>query len=318
MPTVTFHGTRGSCPCSGPEFRRHGGATACVSVEADTGGPPVVFDLGTGSRPLGEQVVADHLPAAPILGAPLEPARPIERALPTMALSCFVSHLHFDHVQGLPFFLPALREEVRIDLYAPAQQGPPLAEAVAAFIRPPYFPVCLEDLPAEILLHELADGALVDLGPAGSLLAREVPHRGPTLGYRLSTGGSVVAYLSDHQAPLQGSGPVADSVLELVDGADLLIHDAQYTREEFEAKAHWGHSTLAYAVEVAKTAGARRLALFHHDPTHDDDELDRLGEEAARLAGNLLEVLVAADGLSLNVGSSGAVQGATRTGLSPA
>lgn len=300
MPTVTFHGTRGSCPCSGPEFARFGGATACVSVQAEEGGPPVVFDLGTGSRSLGESLVAGLLPKAPLAGATAEPpSRPAEAAL---ALSCFVTHLHFDHLQGLPFFLPALRPEVRLDIYAPRQGSAGLEAAVAGFVCPPYFPVRLAELPAVIALSELADRSVVELPGGGRLLAREVPHRGPTLGYRLELGGCSVAYLSDHQAPPGATGPVAESVLELAAGVDLLVHDAQYTTAEFEQKAHWGHSTVSYAVEVARQAGARSLALFHHDPTHGDEVLEALGDAAAALAGNLLDVVVAADGLSLPVG----------------
>ncbi len=300
MPTVTFHGTRGSCPCSGPEFARFGGATACVSVETAEGEPPVVFDLGTGSRSLGESLVAALLPPAPVSGATGEP--PSRPPRPALVLSCFVTHLHFDHLQGLPFFLPALRPEVHLDIYAPWQDSGGLEESVAGFIRPPYFPVPLAELPAEIALVGLADGSVVELPGGGRLLARQVPHRGPTLGYRLEAGGCSVAYLSDHQAPAGATNAVADSVLELAAGVDLLVHDAQYTLAEFATKAHWGHSTLSYAVEVARQAGARRLALFHHDPTHGDDMLEALGDEAAALAGSLLDVVVAADGLSLPVG----------------
>lgn len=304
--TVAFHGVRGSCPCSDPALSRYGGGTACVSVAAAPGEPPVILDLGTGSRPLGEALVARYLPGTGMSpGAPERPPAPQERPAeepPRLALAVFVTHLHFDHVQGLPFFLPALREEIRLDIYGPVQEEGSFEAALGAFIRPPYFPVPLGELPAEITLNELSDGAVVEVGSV-SVLARGVPHRGATLGYRLDCPSGSVAYLSDHQAPRHEGGPrVSEAALELAAGADLLIHDAQYTGAEFLVKGHWGHSTPGYAVEVARAAGARRLALFHHDPTHDDDSLDRLGEEASRLAGERLEVVVAAEGLSLELG----------------
>ena len=137
------------------------------------------------------------------------------------------------------------------------------------------------------------------------MIVREVPHVGLTVGYRVEVGGVSVAYVSDHQAPATDgavSWTVSESVLDLCDGADLLIHDAQYTEEEFSVKAHWGHSTLAYAVHVAKEAGAKRLALFHHDPTHDDRTLDMLGEAAEdSVSGGALDaIIVAAEGTTVS------------------
>jgi phosphoribosyl 1,2-cyclic phosphodiesterase len=221
-----------------------------------------------------------------------------------------VTHLHFDHVQGLPFFGPALRRDVRLDIHGPAQDRP-LAEAFASFVQPPYFPVGLGELPAELGFFELADGAVVQAGTA-VVKAREVPHLGRTLGYRIEVGGISVAYLGDHQAPCREGcvvPEVSEAAFELCDGVDLLVHDAQYTDAEFAVKAHWGHSTMAYAVEVAKQCGARRLALFHHDPTHGDDVLDRLALEAGKLAGTSLAVVVAAEGMtiSLEPGTGGAL-----------
>lgn len=295
MTRVSFHGTRGSCPCSGPEIARYGGATACVSVETDPALPPAVFDLGTGSRPLGHRLAERFLPpAGPIAGAPEQPVSR-EPGEISLELFCFVTHLHFDHVQGLPFFLPALRREARLRLFGPPQEGTRLKEALAGFIRPPYFPVGLEELPAEILLEELGDSDSVSWG-TNRVLARRLPHRGPTLGYRLEAGEVSVAYLSDHQAPRQEPARVSQEAMELAAGADLLIHDAQYSPPEFSEKAHWGHSTLSFALQVAREAGVKRLALFHHDPTHDDAFLDRLGEEASAGAEGRFEVLVASDG----------------------
>ena len=264
-----------------------------MSVELSKAEPPVVFDLGTGSRILGEALAGTA--AFPHAGRG-------GTAGPSYLLSCLVTHLHFDHLQGLPFFLPAITSGVHLDLYAPAQDGPSLEKALDGFIRPPYFPVGLDGLGAELEFHELGDGSVLELRGGARVTARQVPHRGPTLGYRLEAAGLAIAYLSDHQAPSAGSGAVGEAALELADGVDLLIHDAQYTPAEFAAKSYWGHSTPGYALEVAKAAGAKRLALFHHDPTHSDDKLDQLGEEAASLAGSLLDVLVAADGLALRLG----------------
>jgi ribonuclease BN (tRNA processing enzyme) len=216
-------------------------------------------------------------------------------------MAAAISHLHFDHIQGLPFFGPALREGTVLDVYGPAQHGASLADAFAAILRPPYFPVPVAELPAEIRFHEVGDEDL-QLGEA-TVRARRIPHVGATCGYRVEAAGASVAYLSDHQAP-RDFDSVDPSVLELCAGVDLLIHDAQYTDEEFSRKAHWGHSTVAYAVRVAARAGVRRLALFHHDPTHDDSQLDALGEKARELAeATGVDVTVASEGLELEVGA---------------
>jgi phosphoribosyl 1,2-cyclic phosphodiesterase len=222
-------------------------------------------------------------------------------------VNVFATHLHFDHIQGLPFFGPALRPDTRVSIYGPRQTGSSLSEVFAAFIRPPYFPVGLHDLPAELCFFEVGDGE-VKLGTA-RVIVREVPHVGVTVGYRVEVDGVSVAYVSDHQAPAADGAvrwSVSESVLELCDGADLLIHDAQYTDEEFVVKAHWGHSTFDYAVHVAREAGARRLALFHHDPTHGDDALDALGTRTERsgLGGRLETIMVAAENATFELGTA--------------
>jgi phosphoribosyl 1,2-cyclic phosphodiesterase len=307
---VGFYGVRGSCPCSDPGLSRYGGATASVSLDAGDGAPPLLLDLGTGCRQLGHDLLARYFPG--------EPGRPgpsphdghgtadeanARREAPRLHLRAFVTHLHFDHVQGLPFFGPALRPDVRLDVYGPLQDTS-LEAAFAALVQPPYFPVGVGELPAEVGFFGLADRSVVEIG-ATTVLAREVPHVGSTLGFRVEAAGVIIAYLPDHQAP-SGDGcalpTVSAAALELCRDADLLIHDAQYTDEEFSAKVRWGHSTVAYAVEVARQAGARRLALFHHDPLHDDDELDRISYEAVVLAGAAgLEVMTASQGTTVSV-----------------
>lgn len=275
---VRFHGVRGSTPCHGEEIRRYGGNTSCVSI-AVPGEPLLVLDLGTGLRYLG-------------LEHPDGPFR----------ANCLLSHLHWDHIQGLPFFGPVLRDGSRFDVFAPRQaDGRSVAAAMASIVRPPMFPVTLDQLPGEIAFHDLDESSF----ELGSLVvtARAVPHIGPTFGYRVEWGGHSVAYLSDHQEPLDGAG-CAPGVLELVAGVDVLIHDAQYTDDDFESHRDWGHCRTGFAVELARRGGVGTLVLFHHDPTRDDDALDRLGVTAAEeLAADGIGVVVASEGLALDVGA---------------
>lgn len=273
---VTFYGVRGSCPCPSEANRRYGGNTACVAVTVE-GEPPIVFDLGTGLRAFGE-------------------TQPLDGSFRGTAL---VTHIHWDHVQGLPFFPPADRVGAQFDIYGPQQDEGTLGEVFDGFMRPPYFPVTCSELRGDISFHEVLKDEL-HIGSA-QVIVRPVPHVGPTVGYRVQWHGRTVAYVSDHQAPLSLE-TVAESVLELADGADVLIHDAQYTRSEFEEKAHWGHCTIDYAVRVAKEAGARHLLLFHHDPAHGDERIDELWAEARRANGvGGPEITAAYEGLRLDL-----------------
>lgn len=276
---ITFYGVRGSTPCPCESNHRYGGNTSCVAVDAP-GCEPIVLDLGTGLRFWG-----DHLPH--------------DGSFRGHAL---VTHLHWDHVQGLPFFVPVLREGARLDIYGPPQEdGLPLDEAFAEFMRPPYFPVRVTDLPGEFGFHTIAPG-VHEIGGA-RVTVGDVPHIGPTNGYRIEAGGVSVAFVSDHQQPPDGGLEVAPGVLELCAGADLLIHDAQYTAAEFAQKSTWGHCTIEYALQVARLAGVRRLALFHHDPAHGDAELDHLLAEARAhpFAESIEEVLAAHEGLTISL-----------------
>ncbi|HET9443151.1 MAG TPA: MBL fold metallo-hydrolase [Acidimicrobiales bacterium] len=275
---VTFWGVRGSTPCPSEANRRYGGNTACVSLEMPDE-PPIILDLGTGLRFFGETQPTDG----------------------TFHGSALITHVHWDHVQGLPFFPPADRVGASFDIYGPTVDGTSLAETFDGFIRPPYFPVRIAELRGAYRFHEVHDADVV-VGNA-KVRVRPVPHIGATVGYRVDWGGASVAYVSDHQAP-HSLDRVDEAVLALADGVDLLIHDAQYTRQEWAEKSHWGHCTVDYAVLVAKEAGARRLALFHHDPAHDDSTVDRLLHEAqARGAeAGLAGVLAAAERTTVTLG----------------
>ena len=278
MLNVTFYGVRGSTPCPCEANQRYGGNTSCVALESP-GAEAVVLDMGTGLRYWGEGQPHDG----------------------TFAAHALVTHLHFDHVQGLPFLAPADRPGARLDVYAPPQDGESLAEAFEGFIRPPYFPIRWSELRGDYRFHEVSGTDLV-VGDA-KVSVRDVPHVGRTNGYRVELGGAAVAYVSDHQMPQDGSAAIGAGVLELADGADLLVHDAQYTPEEFAEKRHWGHCTVDYAVHVAVESGAKRLALFHHDPAHDDATVDRLFERARAAVPSTshLEVLAAAENLTVSL-----------------
>jgi phosphoribosyl 1,2-cyclic phosphodiesterase len=187
-------------------------------------------------------------------------------------------------------------------VYGPAQESGTLADAVDQFLCPPYFPVTVRDLKGRIEFHDISDGDLA-IGNA-KVRVRQVPHIGPTNGYRVDWDGASVAYISDHQSPgaheAVESDHVDEAVLDLCDGVDLLIHDAQYWPDEWETKAHWGHCSVDYAVRVARASGAKRLVLFHHDPGHDDAEVDKILRHARAQAGNRLdEVIAASEGLTI-------------------
>ena len=268
---VTFHGVRGSTPCHGPDTQRYGGNTSCVSVTAPMT-VPIVLDLGTGLRYFGEQYVG-----RPFKGAAL------------------LTHLHWDHVQGVPFFQPLLEKGNEIDIYAPVQEdGKSVKEAFDSIICPPQFPVDLNLFSGTFRFHDTVDSEFT-IGDV-RVTARSIPHIGPTLGYRLECNGSSIAYISDHQQPYDGSISVPDTVRELADGVDLLIHDSQYTPEEFEKKFYFGHCTTEFAVAVGLECGAKRLALFHHDPVRTDAELDT---ECRVVSG--MQVFAAREGLTVSL-----------------
>lgn len=272
---------RGSCPCSGPQYLRYGGNTACVALDIENE-PPIVFDMGTGLRPLGHALEDRYGPDDPI------------------EVTTFLTHLHWDHIIGLPFCRPLLRFGGKMRVYGPVQEELPLGDMVDRIVVPPFFPVQVSELHGSIEFHEVADDS-IGVGSA-KVTIRRVPHVGNTLGFRVDADGHSFAYLSDHQQP-HNAKLVSRSVLDLCEGVDMLVHDAQYTDEEFVAKATWGHSTIAYAVHVAAEAGARQLVLFHHDPVHTDDDMDRIVEFARHApgAGQLNSIVAAAEGMVLDL-----------------
>jgi len=281
---LTFYGVRGSCPCSGPSYATFGGATSCVLLETGTGAP-IIFDAGTGMR---------------ALGADLQP-RLHERGIPLHA-RVLLTHLHYDHLLGLPFFSPLEDPGAVVEIYGPRQGETSLADLINGAVTPPFFPVQMTEFAGDVRLVEVADEDFAT--EDATVTSRWVPHTDPTLGYRVESGGVSVAYVPDHQAPLDRL-TISDGVRDLCQGVDVLIHDAQYDDEEFARRSDWGHSTVAYAVRVALEAGVRQLVLFHHDPAHDDERILDLEAAARQIPGaDGLELIVAArEGMTLDVGA---------------
>ena len=252
---VHLWGTRGSIATASPETARYGGNTACVEVRGHRG-EVIILDAGSGIRPCGDTL-------APDIGR----------------VDILLSHLHMDHIQGLGFFRPWFRPELEVHVWGPASVRGTLWARLTRYLSPPLFPVRLRDLPSNVVLHEIARREPLRIGEI-EVTADPIIHPGPTVGYRLSEGGVTIAYLPDHE-PALGSrrfpaGPRWTSGLSLAVGADLAIHDAQYTDAEYLERQGWGHSTLSHAMAFAALAGTRRLVAFHRDPAHDDAELDAL------------------------------------------
>src|SRR2546428_674695 len=272
---VRFWGTRGAIPTPGPHTVRFGGNTSCVEVRTAEG-HIFIFDCGTGARPLGEALMAP--PVAPV------------------SASILFSHTHWDHIQGFPFFAPAFEPRNTIAVYGPEGGRRSLHDTLARQMELSYFPVELSQLPATLSYTDLGEGAHT-IGGA-RIVAQYLNHPAVTLGYRVEADGAAVVYACDHE-PFGGAlwrtdaapGPL-ESILHEGDrrhahflaDADLVIHDAQYTPEEYRWRKSWGHSTFEHVVELARTAGVKRLALTHHDPSHDDAVVAE-SERRARAAG---------------------------------
>jgi phosphoribosyl 1,2-cyclic phosphodiesterase len=285
MLNITFYGVRGSTPCCCESTRGFGGNTACVLVEVEGNDHPIICDLGTGLRYLGNDIEARRNGnGAPDGGTAFRGA-------------ALVSHLHWDHIQGLPFFRPILTPDAALHLFGPPQDGSTLRAELAHSIQPPVFPVGIEDLPVDLAVHEVASDTF-SVGGA-TVTSFPVPHIGPTNGYRIDAGGASMAFICDHQQPVDGSLEVPAHIVEACAGVDVLVHDSQYDWQEFDVKRNWGHCTPDFALALAERCGAERLVLFHHDPSHDDGWIRDQVCRVQAMAGSRVEVIGAAEGLTL-------------------
>jgi CheY-like chemotaxis protein len=299
---VRFWGTRGSIATPGPGTVRFGGNTACVEVTTDAGAC-FIFDCGTGARALGAELMAN---------AP----KPISATI-------LLGHTHWDHIQGFPFFTPLFVPGNRITVCGPEGSGRSLREVLSGQMEFTYFPIEIGQLPAAITFRELGEGTH-EIGGV-RIVAQYLHHPAMTLGYRIEADGAAVVYLCDHEPfseTFWHDNPAPGHVESIVHdgdrrhalfmaGAGLVIHDGQYTPEEYPSKKNWGHSTYEYAVGLAAAAGVRQLVLTHHDPIHDDafvEEVEKRARGYAEKHGYAVEVSCAFEGQDLAIEPCGVPQ----------
>jgi phosphoribosyl 1,2-cyclic phosphodiesterase len=293
-------GVRGSIPVPGPGTVRYGGNTACVEVRTD--GEIIVLDAGSGIRELGLALEAEF------------GSRPIN-------LSLLITHVHWDHIQGFPFFAPSYGDKNQIRIFGYNGTDAGLEQILTGQMATPFFPVALYDLPGKIQFENLK---VMDfqIGKV-RVRAKLLNHPGVCVGYRILSSGGSIAYLPDNEpydafklhspkseqfSPVETKRRAQEDRAELVkflQGSDVLILDTQYTDEEYQTHVGWGHGSLSMAVSLARDAAVRKLILFHHDPTHDDEMIDQMVKTAQQLAAKSeshLEVEGAREGAEMTLG----------------
>lgn len=250
---IKLWGVRGSVTTTGPETAYYGGNTSCIEVWQDDW--QLVFDGGSGLQKLN----ADHQPVA-------------------KRIDILLTHLHMDHIQGLGFFKALFEPGMDVHIWGPVSSSQTLHTRLSRYLSPPLFPILIRDLPCKLTLHEIANSHFT-IGPF-DIQSEYIIHPGPTVGFRVSAGKSVFTYIPDHEPALGEKGIIPDkkwiSGYNLAAGADLLLHDAQYTAAEYKAKKGWGHSSINDAALFASMAGVKHLLFAHHDPFRTDDQLNEM------------------------------------------
>jgi phosphoribosyl 1,2-cyclic phosphodiesterase len=297
---VRIWGARGSIPAPGPDTARYGGNTSCVQATLSDGSL-LVLDAGSGIRDLGPACAQ------------------------AQQINILLTHLHLDHIQGLLFFAPFFRPDVEIVIWGPPAPGRSLRDRIARYLSAPLSPVEIRSLPAKVSFRKCP----ADEWQIGSARIRAAPvnHRGPTLGFRISEADASLCYLPDHEPALgvrlDDVEPEWISGFALAERCSLLLHDCQYTDDEYPQRVGWGHSRVSDALLFARRSEAERVLLFHHDPLHADGQLDllhrRAGEDWQGLGGSPGALAMAVEGTEIELRSEQQTQAAQRAaGARPA
>jgi phosphoribosyl 1,2-cyclic phosphodiesterase len=299
--SLRFWGTRGSIPVSGASYLRYGGNTSCVTLTSDTG-HLYIFDCGSGARILGNYLLSPEWSQFSQKHTHSE----------NISAYIFLSHTHWDHIQGFPFFAPAFRPGNQFRVIGWSECPQDLIDVLGGQMQQCYFPVGLNALPADITMYTV-DNDLTELD--GALISTALlKHPIPSSAYRLELAGKVLVYATDYEPQtlphiqpdvLLGDDVVDPKLVKLAANADALIHDAQYSTAELAEKVGWGHNSAEVAVDTSIRAGVKKLVLYHHDPAHDDAAIDKILADAQARAISLghpeLEIIAASDGLTLEL-----------------
>jgi ribonuclease BN (tRNA processing enzyme) len=247
---IKILGVRGSIPTTSPDTKKYGGNTSCIEIEED--GWLLLLDAGSGLQNLRRQKIPDN-----------------------NRIDILLTHLHMDHIQGLGFFTPLFDPSAEVHIWGPATSTISLRARLGRFFSPPLFPVYFRNLACKLFLHEIEE-SLFNIGPF-TVHSSYIIHPGPTLGFRVESNNKSIAYMPDHEPALGSKGLLHDvkwlSGSNLAAGADLLVHDAHYTAEEYQHRWGWGHSAMEDVIEYARLNGVKHLLLTHHDPHHTDKQL---------------------------------------------
>ncbi len=290
---VRFWGTRGSIPTPGHRTAAYGGNTSCVELRTNEG-TTIVLDCGTGIREMGLDMLRNRT----------GPHR----------VHLLIGHTHWDHIQGFPFFTPAFLPGTELNIYGSAAFQRSLEESLSGQMQYSYFPVKLQDLASRLHYTELEEG-FFRIGDA-LVETQYLNHTAPTIAYRISSGGATVVYVTDHEPFWNSPGPTFHHPgdqrhIAFLKNADLVVHDAQYTGDEYKSKLGWGHSPTDYVTDVGIAAGVSKMALFHHDPTHDDDfvkQIEDVQRARAAASNSSIDVFAAAEGMTFEIAGRGVSQ----------
>lgn len=275
---ITIQGVRGSIPTTSPEAKKYGGNTSCVEVEADDW--LLVLDAGSGMQKI-------HT----------------DRPFPNNRVDILLTHLHIDHIQGLGFFKPLFNPAFEIHIWGPASSTQGLRARLGRYFSPPLFPVYFRNLSCNLILHEIEDSSFT-IGPF-TVTSRYVMHPGPTVGFRVAHKQHTLAYIPDHEPALGLRGLIDDtrwlSGSDLARDADVLLHDAQYSTDEYKDRIGWGHSAITDSVHFAALNNVKHLLLTHHDPMRSDTDLEKLFGSIKEPSSQTFKYEMAFEGLKMQL-----------------